>query len=308
MLLVASLALPGCTSPRVALLDPPAKDEIRPILAVTSFDNRSGFPGQWALGEGIADLLVADLVASKHFVVVERRELNQVIGEINSQGSKYFRPEGKATAGRLKNVQYFIRGVITDFGHVAEASLKTQTKKGVFGASGYTARVALTMTIVELESGQIVSSVSSDGYAEAGGGFAEGEYKGVRFGGDAFFRTPLGIATQDAIRRGLREIVKTVPKSHWVSRVAAVEGTKIFITGGSEQGQFVGQELDVLGPDKPIVDPATGDVIDLVPGGVIGRVRVSEAREKTSIAVKSAGGEFEVGTRLRPVTVKREEK
>lgn len=308
-MLACMLTLSACTSPRVGLPDPPTKDEVRPVMAVTSFENRSGFAGQWALGEGMADLLVSDLVASKHFVVVERRELNQVIGELNSQGSKYFRAEGKAAAGRLKNVQFFIRGVITDFGHVSQASLRSQTKQGTFGATGYTARVALTMTIVELESGQIVSSVSSDGYAEAGGGFAEAEYKGVRFGGDAFFRTPLGIATQDAIRRGLLEIVKHVPKSRWVSRVATMEGPRIFITGGSEQGQFVGMELDVLAADKPIVDPQTGDVIDLVPGPTIGRIRIDEVRERTAIATKISGREFEIGNRLRPVTpIRREEK
>ena len=41
----------------------------------------------------------------------------------------------------------------------------------------------------------------------------------MRFGGDAFFRTPLGIATRNAIRQGLRKIIAAVPKQRWAARI-----------------------------------------------------------------------------------------
>lgn len=302
LIAITCLFLSACTSPTVSLPKPPSANVIKPTVAVTSFENRSNFDGQWNLPHGMADLLVAEMVASKHFVLVERQRLNHLIGEIDNQRSDYFRKQGKAEFGRLKNVEYFIRGVITDFTQVSRSSLGAGYKSYLGGYRGHTARVALTMTIVDVESGQIISSVNADGYAKAGGVFSAGEYKNVRFGGDAFFRTPLGIATRDAIRRGLKKIVAVVPKDRKTVRVAAQRDNDIIVTGGRALGHKVGMVFEVMGADQVILDPATGDAADVIPGKPVGRVRVTTVRERTSFVEVLEGKTFTVGQQLRPYT------
>ena len=95
---------------------PPLPEDMHaPVVAVTSFENRAGFEGQWKLGDGMADLLISELVSSRNFVVVEREQFAKLTSEIERQRSGFFRPEGKTPVGRMKNANYLIRGVINDF-------------------------------------------------------------------------------------------------------------------------------------------------------------------------------------------------
>lgn len=297
-----AMVLSGCaTQPTVSLPEPPAEDQIRPIVAVSTFENRANFAGQWALGEGMAEVLVSDLVSSGHFVVVERRRLEQLLGELDAQASDYFRESQKADRGRLKNVQYFIRGVITDFSQVASSNLHVSGEDAAGGYGSHTARVALTLTVVEVETGQIVSSISTDGLAKAQTAYGEGQYKGVRFGGDVFFQTPLGVATRNAIRKGLRQLVKEIEKRHWAPHIAKVGDQRLIVSGGSEHDQRPGMVFAVRKPAQPVTDPATGDVIGRVEGQRVGRIRLTEVRQQMAIAERVSGGPFQRGQRLEPL-------
>ena len=296
------LVFAGCTArPTVSLPDPPPQDAMPPVVAVSRFENRSSFSGQWALGDGMAELLVSDLVSSDHFVVVERRRLEQLLGEIDAQASEYFREAKKARRGRLKNVEYFIRGVVTGFTQVSASDLRVSGADAAGGYGSHTARVALTLTVIEVETGQIVTSISTAGLAKAHAAYGEGRYKGIRFGGDVFFQTPLGVATRNAIRKALRTLVKRLEKQRWRPHIARVRPDRLIVAGGTRHGQRVGMELAALAPAERITDPATGDPIGRLPGEMVGRVRIVEVREKLSIAKRVSGGPFERGQRLRRV-------
>ena len=47
----------------------------RPVVAVTSFENLANASGRWNLGDGMADLLVTELIDSERVVVLERQNL-----------------------------------------------------------------------------------------------------------------------------------------------------------------------------------------------------------------------------------------
>ncbi|MDP2991403.1 MAG: hypothetical protein Q8O57_12665, partial [Kiritimatiellota bacterium] len=57
-------SFPGCISFPSAL-PPLPEDAIKPVVAVTTFRNETGFSGQWELGRGVPDLLVAELLQTK---------------------------------------------------------------------------------------------------------------------------------------------------------------------------------------------------------------------------------------------------
>lgn len=294
--------LAGCVSfpePYAGSLDPKA---IPPVVAVSSFENRSGFDGQWSLGSGMADLLVSELVGSKNFTVLERRQIDAVVGEIDMQRDKHFRAEGRVEGGRLKNARYLFRGVINDFSQVGGGMLSVALRTIFFGGKGYKAKVALTLTIVDVESGQIIDSVQCSASACASEAYASASYKNVAFGGDAFFKTPLGSATANAIRKGVNIIIKKLPRNAWEPMIAEVEGGtgRLILNGGVERDFKVGDVYDVKEEGRVITDPATGDRLTVLPGTTVGTIRVIQVDKNIAFAGAVKGASFRRGQRLVP--------
>jgi len=298
----ALLALSGGCAMYTGGIPPLPKDAVPPRVAVASFENRSGFEGQWKLGPGMADLLVSELVASRNFVVLERGNLDTVVDEIARQRNRLFREEGRVEEGRLDNARYLIRGVITDFSQSSGGSLWMGIRHLLIGSGGYTARVGMTLTIVDIESSRIVDSVQCAGKARAGSAYAQASYKGVQFGGRSFFQTPLGVATASAIRQGLHGIVAKIPMQLWTPMIADVKGSGIVLNGGRDRGLYVGSHYRVRGTGTPVMDPATGDLLDILPGPVVGTVRIMEVRDSIAVAELVNGQGFARGQTLHLMT------
>jgi curli biogenesis system outer membrane secretion channel CsgG len=265
---------------------PPA---VKPVLAVTDFENKASFSGQWNLGQGMAELLTAELLDSGRVVVLERQRLNDVVGEIVRQGHDLFRKEGRVEKGRLKNAQFLVRGVVTDFTVTGDSS-------GWFGASsfglrgrGQRARVAIAVQVSDVTSGEVISSVKTDGDVSAGGVGAGVNYKGVSFGGDAFFRTPLGRATEKAIATAVKRVLHDLPAQPWQARVAEVSVDAVIINGGRNCGVRVGDRFVVRDAPREVTDPVTGNPIETIPGRAIGKIEVREVNDESAHAILLQG-------------------
>lgn len=293
VLLVVACAAAGCHSPRRAtdgtLLYPyrPGQ-EVPPVVAVMDFENRASWAGQWNLSGGMADLLVAHLMETRKVVVLERQHLKDVLEELERQDSEHFRPEGRAQRGRLKNAQFLLRGTINDFTVIEEGSAGFWSSfLRIFGR-GSRARVALTVKVYDIENGEVLAAVQSDGTVSSSGGGAEITYKQVTFGGDSFFRTPLGKATERALARAVRQVLEALPIDYWAPRVAEVtdlrEGTLVVVNGGANAGVQVGDEFVVRDLPRMVTDPVTGNIIERPAGEVVGRVRVTDVLPKSAHA------------------------
>jgi curli biogenesis system outer membrane secretion channel CsgG len=263
--------------------------EVKPVVAVTDFENLANFPGQWNLGKGMADVLVTQLIDSDRVIVLERKDLKDVLNEIVLQGGDLFRKEGKVDRGRLKNAKYLFRGCITDFTETSESS-------GWFGISwlrifgrGSQARVAINIKVSDVESGEIVASMKAAKSVSAGGIGAEGRYKNMSFGGDAFFRTPLGKATDGAIHSALRRILRELPVTTWQARVAEFTGDTVVVNGGKNVRVRIGDKFFVRESPRDITDPATGNVIETVPGNVVGEIEITKVNPASAYAVIKTG-------------------
>ena len=254
------------------------------------FENKASFSGQWNLGQGMAELLVAQLMESERVVVIERRHIGDVVGEIARQGQDLFRPEGRVERGRLKNAQYLIRGAVTDFTVVGDMSgwFGVENKGSLRGRS-QRARVALVITVSEVASGEVLSSVQAEGDVSAGGLGVTVNYKQMNFGGDAFFRTPLGKATDRAMARAVKRILYELPSRPWEPRVAEVDGKDVVINGGQDVDLEEGDVFLVRESPRPVTDPVTGNVIDVKPGKVTGRISVSMVKEAAAYGVLEDG-------------------
>lgn len=290
--MLVALALTGCATrpdPSNPIRLEDGRAYVKPVLAVTDFENRAGFQGQWKLGEGMAELLMAELLECDQVILLERKNLGDVVGEIHRQGESLFRAEGRVQRGRLMNAQYLIRGVVTDFTVIEDSS-------GWFGLPSFTifgggskARVALNVYIVDVTSGRVLVSAKTEGTASAGGAGARVDYKNVSFGGDAFFRTPLGHATESALGEAVQAVLRGLPGQPWQPMIAEAGGSQAVINGGSNVAMRVGQEFSARGAPREITDPLTGNVIERIAGQVRGRVRVTEVLSTSSHAAVLEG-------------------
>jgi len=283
---------------------PSAADVVKPSIAVMKFENRAGNPLGWDIGDGMKDVLVDRLVRTGRFHVIERPELNSVLKELRFQHTGMTRQQRRAALGRLKNVQYLVKGTVTDFGHVS-------TRRGFFDGGGWNifgggarAVMGMTLYVVEVESGEIICSTSITESVRAGDSAFKAVYKGVAFGGSAFYRTPLGRATAKVITKAVKRITRSIAARPWTPKIALVQpdGT-VVINGGRDRRVKVGSEYEVRDVGQPIIDPDTGDRIGTQPGPYRGRVRVVQVHRRYSVAliVDGKAESFRPGQHCRAV-------
>ena len=293
---LAAVILSGCGDGNFGL--GPSNRYVKPTIAVMKFDSRAAFPLGWDLGDGMRDILVDRLLATGRFHVVERPELDAVLGELNLQNSGLTRKQHRAAKGRLKNVKYLVKGTVTDFAHVSNS----KNFLGLGGISVLTGKnsavMGLTMYVVDVESGEIVCSESIQKSVRAGDIAVKAEYKDVSLGGRTFYRTPLGRATAKVIDEAVGKIARGLAAKRWQPRIAKVrpDGT-IILNGGTRRGVRIGDEYQVFGAPEPIVDPDTGDVIAHLPGASLGRIRIAATFRAYSIADVLVGrsSRFKIG-------------
>ncbi|HUT01041.1 MAG TPA: CsgG/HfaB family protein [Phycisphaerae bacterium] len=301
MLSAAGMACAGCGNS----LSRDAAKYIKPTIAVMKFENRAPFPMGWDLGTGMRDILVDRLCATQRYYVVERPELGSVMRELQFQNSGATRGQDRAAVGRLKNAKYLIKGTITDFGHVS-------TQRGFLGlptleALGGSQRavMGLTVYVVDVESGEIVSSESIEESVRAGDLSITAQYRDVALGGSVFYRTPLGRATAKVIGKAVKEITRTIAARPWQPRIALVQDTgTVVINGGRNRRVRSGASYQVYRLGAPIVDPDTGDVIGHRPGTAIGQIQVRDVQRLYSVAsiVNGSSRSFQAGQRCRLVS------
>lgn len=282
------LALAGCRT-TAPMLPPAPANAILPVVAVTDFRNESGFSGQWHLGRGIPDLLVAELLETRRVVVVERRELDSVLGEIMRQGREFFRKEESVDRGRLKNARYLVRGVITDFTQTRSATGWFRSPEVAAGGRGARAVVMVHLTVTDVETGEILCSIPAEGTARASSRWVRFDYNKTSFGGEMFFRSPVGRATREALRKAVAGIVRHIPYAEWEARVADAIADAAVVNGGENVNVREGDVFDVREPKRPITDPVTGDVIDWARGKIVGRIRVTRVGPASSDAIVISG-------------------
>jgi curli biogenesis system outer membrane secretion channel CsgG len=272
----------------------------KPRVAILEFDNKASLSRQWRLSEGMRDILVDSLVKTNRYTVLTRRDLGPVLTELDIQREPYFRQEGKLQQGKLKNLQYLIKGAVTDFAHVEGGTLRVLGSKFGIGGSGDIAVVSVTLYVISVESGEIIASKTMEGTASAGTVDFKVAYKDVAIGGKSFFRTPLGRATQEVMDQCLEHIAEAIATERWYPSAVKVEGSRIIISGGKDRLVALDSQWSAYEEGEALVDPKSGDVLGREPGMLSGRIRVTEVHDRYSVA-EILDGEFVVGQVFWPV-------
>ena len=242
---------------------------MKPVVVVADFEDLSGFSSDWNLSRGMARLVSDGLLESDTVLVVDQKEAESTVKELLKKGQDLL--QGKKGDGTLqpKNARFAVQGTITDFS-------ENESK----------ARVALTLRVSDLAMNELVGTIKVEGSSSSN----KKEEKGkVVFGGDTFFRTPLGRASQVTVGRAVKNILKTLPPVYWEPRIAEAGPDMVVINGGTNVRLREGDVFLVREPGREITDPVTGNVIETVEGKVVGKIQVKEVNTASAHAVLLEG-------------------
>ena len=271
----------------------------KPRVAILDFENKASLSNQWKLSEGMRNMLVDALVKTDSYTVLTRNDLGAVLTELDIQKKPHFREQGKLQQGNLKNVQYLIKGAVTDFAHVKGGAFRFVGSNLGLGIGSDVAVVSLTLYVIDVESAEIIASKSMEGTASAGSVDFATTYKDMAIGGKSFSSTPLGKATQEVMEQCLKHIAQVIATQQWYPSVVKVNGPALIISGGVDRHIMIGSHWSGYDKGEPLIDPKTGDVLGQEPGKYSGRIRVTEVLDKYSKA-EIIEGVFKEGQNLRP--------
>ena len=317
LILIGSLSLVS----NLAAQQPPKKR-----VAVMNFDYATVQGGLQAIfgsnqdiGKGIADLLVDKLVNDGVYSVIERKELDKVIGEQNFSNSDRADPTSAAKIGRVLGIDTIVIGSITQFGRDDKKNSvggfgNTAGRFGIGGVSRSksTAVVAVTTRMIDVNTAEILVSATGKGEStRSGTGLLGSGGSGWSSGGGSldmrssnFGQTILGEATKAAVEDVGKQLearagnlpAHTVVISGLVAD-AAPDGT-IVINVGSRAGLKVGDQLQIKRATREIKDPATGRVIRTIED-TVGTLTITQVDEQSAVGKFSGGTPPKVGDTVK---------
>lgn len=234
----------------------------KPRIAVVSFTA----PGMGYSKEKIEQNLIrhieAEIGRTGRFAVVSRSQLDAVLEEQRLALSGFIDPSTAVKVGKIVGAKGLVYGQIT------RADVETRTSDE--GKVYKTAKVGLSASIVDAETGELLASEIVEG-ADYDGNVP-----------DAFL---------DAAKELGRRIATAFPIT---TRLARGGSDRVTVVGGQDIGLMVGWHFDVFRGSQPITDPVSGEVLDMNRNKV-GQVRITSVGPRTSEAIVVAGKNLQPG-------------
>ena len=273
------------------------------------------------VGRGISDLLVTMLVKDGTYSVIERKNLDKILGEQNFSNSDRANPATAAKIGKLLGVDAIIVGSVTQFGNDTKNTGVGGVGAGLgkVGLGGFSRKeskavVGIDSRIVDIDTAEILAvaegkgeskrtSTSMTGGGGGWGGFGAG---GVNFGASDFQNTIIGEATKAATEMLSTNLIagnaKLVVRAVVVEGlVAAADGGQIIVNVGAKSGLKVGDQMNVERLSREIKDPATGKVIRRMTAPV-GVIKITDVDDQSAVGSVVSGTGFKVGDSVKTLT------
>jgi curli biogenesis system outer membrane secretion channel CsgG len=272
---------------------------LKKTIAVSRFENKSSWRGQWQLDDGMADQLTEALVATGKFVVLERQTLGDVLTEQDLAASGRAAKSKTAQTGKIIPAQILITGAITEFEEKsAGAGGGVSVGKLKIGGKGGTAHVGLIVRLIDTTTSEVLLSERAEGTAKAGGLGFQTTIENVTFGSSGFKKTPLGKATQQAIDKAVSLITSEMETVPFEGKVIKVQADKIYVNVGEQNGIQPNSRFTVYRLGEAIVDEDTGQVLGSEEENT-GVLKIVEVKEKYATATAAGGCKIEKGDVIR---------
>ncbi len=269
-MLATGAAAPALARP--ASQDRPRYDGLKKTIAVDMF-RATETVGGTVTAEGMTAMLTQALVEDGRFLVIEDGQGGPMAASAIVRGTvtKY---EAAAGGGGLNISGGPLGGLLG-----ARAGTRSQT-----------AVIEIALRLVDVSTGQVISTSSAEGRATSRtseAGLVE-NYGGGRLGGEIFRATPIGQAGQDAIVRAVEQIASGMRRVAWTAVVVDAAEGGVYLNAGADRNVEPGLTLSVWRPGRTLTDPGTGEVLDQELTR-IGQVQVEIVRDRISIAALVEG-------------------
>ncbi|HEY4357288.1 MAG TPA: CsgG/HfaB family protein [Acidobacteriaceae bacterium] len=271
------------------------------------------------IGKGITDLLVDKLVNDATYRVIERAAIAKIMAEQNFSNSNRVDTSSAAKIGKLLGVDAIIIGDITQFGrddsHKGAGGIGSSLGRyglGQIGIQKAKCTVAITGRLIDVNTGEILASVTGEGTSQrtgsnllGGGGTPySGGGGGVNMGSSNFAQTIIGEAIRGAVTQLGGNLdakasmlpVNETPRAVVNGMVADVSGNQLILNVGSSQGLQVGDVLQVARTGRVIKDPATGKPLRSI-DTQLGTVAITSVDSGSSVGTFT-GSEVKVGDKI----------
>lgn len=272
---------------------------LRYTVAVAKFENRSGWSGQWDIGNAWGVIMTDILNQTGRFIVLGENDMRGAALAEQDLASSGRTVQGDITpqAGVMTPAQILIKGAITHVQNHTSDGLGGVSIRGItLGGSKSTSEVNVTMYMIDSATGQVLASTSVVGKSNSSGSFVG--YSGAGWsGGLANFKNDnVGKAVEAAVKQGVHWMIGQLPKIQWRGTVVMVKDGSVYINRGQREGIKPGQLL-VVGNVDVIRDPSTGEVLDQSVTE-IARITAVNVKEKISICDVVSGDIASIDTGL----------
>lgn len=277
------------------------------------------------IGKGISDLLVNQLINDGQYRVFERSALDKIIKEQNFSNSDRVNPASAAKIGALLGVDTIIIGDITTFGRDDKnyGGGGGGSSFGRFGLGGLGVRkdkavVEITARLVDVNTGEILASVTGRGESQrsgsnfGGGGGSGWDSGGGHFdmGSSNFGQTIIGEAVKASVTQVATNLdqkasslpVEAAPPPAPIDALVADASTSdIIINVGSKGGVKVGDTLAITRVLRTVKDPTTGKVLRTIDQPV-GTLTITSVDADSAVGKFSGSGAPKVSDRVTRAT------
>lgn len=278
----AAVSQPVSQAPKIAHKGPKLR------VGIVDFVNKSSY-GAGRLGTSASDILTTELFKTEAFIVVERAQLKQVLGEQSLGQTGVVNPETAAQAGRVLGLNALVTGSISQFGVSTGGA-----DYGVYRQKVQTAKCTVDVRVVDASTGQLY-------FADSGKGeFEKKAQEVLGMGTRAGYDETLGQeALRSAITKFMDNLVQKLRNVEWSGAVATVSENDVYINAGRDVGLNPGDILTVQTLGQEIIDPQTKVVLGRTRGAVKGELQVAEIDERFTIAKVRSGTGFQVGDMVK---------
>jgi len=152
------------------------------------------------MGSELSDMLTNELASTKKFRLVERREVDKVINELQFGESGLVDPSTKSKLGKIKGAQYLVTATVTSFEESTSKKGGGLNFMGIgLGAGSAKAYIAVDLKVIEVETSEVIETRTIEATSESTSHSISGSFMGIGGRAGKEEKTPTGKAIRACV-------------------------------------------------------------------------------------------------------------